>query len=158
MKKARLAYVSPDLAQLIRKADAAQLRRVAAAAAMFAVDRTGLCDPRSQAAQITLAQGNPGDSQQRAEVHQLAEELDEAAWDIQDRVDVGNAPRHSYLHAFAMARAASALCFALDADPLTAALEATYEANAATDDLSSLRAQATTALGQVGVAGQHVGS
>lgn len=146
MTRARLDYVSSDLTRLLQNADAAQLRRVATAVASLAVDRTGLCDPRSQAAQATIEQGTLGEPRQRTEVQQLAEELDLAAWDMQDRVDSGNASRSSYLHAFAVARAASALYFALNADPLTAAMEAMYEANAATNDLGSLRAEATKAL------------
>lgn len=54
--------------------------------------------------------------------------------DLQDRVEEGSADRSEYLTAFARARAAMALWFALEADPLTAAMESAYEAEAATDD------------------------
>lgn len=64
----------------------------------------------------------------------LTEGLDEAAWGVQDRVEAGTADKADYVNAFAKARAANAVWYALDPDPLEAAAEATFEASSAIED------------------------
>ncbi|MFM9559373.1 hypothetical protein ACKI19_44870, partial [Streptomyces caniscabiei] len=64
-------------------------------------------------------------------VNSLVEELDNLQWDVQDRVDTGDADAHEHLYAFSRARAAE--------DPRSAAMEGLYEAAIAIDDLDSLR-------------------
>jgi hypothetical protein len=69
----------------------------------------------------------------------ITEELDETAWDVQDKVDEGLIPEQAYLDAFSKARAVAAVGCALETDPLQAALESVYEAQAATCDLVAIR-------------------
>ena len=80
-----------------------------------------------------------GESPERDALKVLVDELDERAWDVQDEVDAGRAPQEAYLVAFSLARAASAVWFALDSDALQTALEAVYEAQAARGDLAGVR-------------------
>jgi hypothetical protein len=78
----------------------------------------------------------------------LVDELDEAAWEIQERVHSGRLPKDEYLQAFRKARAASAVAFALEPDPRTAALEAVCEAQSAAGDLSPVSAVVLDILGR----------
>ena len=57
----------------------------------------------------------------------------EAAWDLQDRVEAGQARPADYQVAFAQARAAAAIAFAIERTD-AAALDALYEAYHAIDD------------------------
>lgn len=98
----------------------------------------GTSEPNGYAL-AALREGQVGDSHERNALKALVDALDERAWDIQDEVEAGRAAEQQYLDGFALARAASAVWFALDADPLTAALEATYEAQAARGDLEGAR-------------------
>jgi hypothetical protein len=80
------------------------------------------------------------------ELKSLLDELDELAWDIQDEAEAGNVPWDRYSEAFARARAANSLLFALSPDPFVAATEAAYEANAATNDFERVTVIIETAL------------
>jgi hypothetical protein len=79
-------------------------------------------------------------------VQRLTAELDEIAWDAQDKAEQGILPRQAYREAFARARAAAAVGFALEADALHAALESVYETWAATADLDAVRMAVWNAL------------
>lgn len=92
-----------------------------------------------------LAAGAP-DPALRSELDSLTDSLDERAWDLQDQIDAGTAPKDAYLIAFATARAAAAVAAAHNADPAQAALETTYEAQAATGDITPVREAAQAAL------------
>ena len=72
--------------------------------------------------------------------------LDQVAWDIQEMAETGAASYQTYSIAFQRARTASAVGFALERDPLRAALEAVYEAQAAVADLDAVRAVVNDAL------------
>jgi hypothetical protein len=76
----------------------------------------------------------------------LVEQLDERAWDIQDRQASGTAADVDYLSAFGLARAASAIWYALDGSALQAAMESVYEAHAASGELETMRALVYTVL------------
>jgi hypothetical protein len=76
----------------------------------------------------------------------LTEELDEIAWDAQEQAEAGVLPEQAYLAAFARARAAASVGFALEPDALHAALEAVYEAQAALADLEAVRVAVVAAL------------
>ena len=64
----------------------------------------------------------------------LVDELDETAGATQARQHAGAATEDDYLRDFRKARAASAMWFALDPDPLTAAIQSAYEAYHAVAD------------------------
>ena len=140
----RLSTVAPDLVQLLEAQDAATLSSVARRTAAWSVESVGLSDPRLDLA--LAAQEASFDAAQRAEVERLVEELDEAAWDVQERIDAGTADEAAYDVAFGLARAANAVWFAMGSDPREAALEAAYEAQAAQDSADGVRALITDAL------------
>lgn len=142
----RLSSVAADLAQQLATGQPARLRLAAAGAVHLAVERTELAAPQLDAALVALQEGKFGGSPERSAVLQLADELDEIAWDLQQRSEAGNASQEAYLAAFGRARAAAAIGFALDGDALTAALEAVYEAQAAVADLGAIRAAVGSAM------------
>jgi hypothetical protein len=134
---ARLKLLDPRLQQVLRESTDEGRRRVALTVSSLAIDRAGITDPRLAAGLERLQRGGYGDSPERGAVQALTEELDEVAWDIQDQAD--GADNADYAKAFMKARAANALWYALDEDPLEAAAEAAYEAGAAIEDPQSLR-------------------
>ena len=109
--------------------------------------RAAPSDPRLERALNELerpnAQGDDG-----AEVQRLVDELDQIAWKVQAEVHAGRAPEEDYLEAFSSARAASAVAFALDPDPFTAAVESVYEAQSAVRDVARVRALVLDILGR----------
>lgn len=135
----RLETIAPDLVEELARADAAAQRRVATAVANAAIERTQLTAAELNDAFTAIQAEHFGDSPTREGVQRLTDRLDEEQWEIQERVEEGHANTAEHLRAFCAARTASAVYFALDADPKTAALEALYEAHAATDDLEALR-------------------
>jgi predicted transcriptional regulator len=141
----RLELVDPDLSKRLSRMTEMQLRAVALAVSRFAVERTGLSDAIIDRGLAALHEGRYGDPQLRSQLWSLVESLDEIQWDLQDAIDEGRASQDEYEVAFNRARAAHSVYFAQDPDALEAALEATYEANAATDDLAGLRAAVLTA-------------
>ncbi len=76
----------------------------------------------------------------RKVVREAVQRLDEAAWEAGDEADAGRVSEAAHSAAFARARAAAAVEWALDDDPLTAAVEAVYEAHAAGVPLDDVRA------------------
>lgn len=143
----RLSTIASDLSEELEHRPPAQLRRVASVAALLAVDRTELVDPRLAPALSALRDGAPVSSSERSAASQVTDELDERAWSIQEKVDAGELPKQAYLDAFQRARAAASVSFALDPDPVEAAREAVYEAQAAVADLDAIRAAVSRAIG-----------
>lgn len=144
----RLSSVAADLVEQLEAQQPARLRQAAAGAVDLAVARTGVSAPPLDAALAALQEGRFGDSADRVAVLQLADELDEIAWDLQERSEAGTATPEAYMAAFGRARAVAAVGFALDADALAAALEAVYEAQAAVADLDAIRAVVGSALAE----------
>lgn len=142
----RLSSVAPDLVAQLEQHAPELLRKVAGSAADLAVERTQLVDQRLDAALTALRDGRLGDTAERSEVHYLVDELDEIAWDAQEKAESGLVSRQTYSAAFRRARAAASVGFALDSDALNAALEAVYEAQAAVADLDLVRRVVGVAL------------
>ena len=135
----RLQTVLPDLVEYLERLPEPRLRTVAEAVVIAALRAAGLSEVRVERALEALRARAYGDSEQRASVEALADELDEAAWAVQERMDAGEPNEAEYSAAFRRARAAASLWFALDSDPLAAALEASYEAQAAADEATVRR-------------------
>lgn len=130
----RLNTIAPDLVEQLEREPEPRLRTMAEGVVDAALRDAEIRSETVDSALAALRAGRYGESDERSATKALADELDEAAWDIQERVDAGEAEQEDYLSAFRRARAATALWFALDDDPQTAAMEAAYEARAATDD------------------------
>lgn len=142
----RLETRSAELSQLIEAADPDPQRRIAVKVAEAALASVPIDEPELAPALADLAAGRwGGDGAQAATT--LADRLDNLAWDIQDEMEEGTAEQAEYLEAFRRARAVSAVAFALDTDPQTAALEAAYEAEAATENLGLIRGIVNEILG-----------
>jgi hypothetical protein len=142
----RLETRSAELSQLIEAADADPQRRIAVKVAEAALAAVPLDEAELAPALADLTAGRWGGAGAQAATT-LTDRLDDLAFDLQDEVDEGTAEQVEYLEAFRRARAASAVAFALDADPRNAALEAAYEAEAATENLELIRRIVNDVLG-----------
>jgi hypothetical protein len=129
----RLATVAPDLVPQLNSRPQGELRNVVAVVVREAVASTGLDDPLVASALDQIGTGKPG---MNARVQEVAERLDQVAWDIQDAEDEHDSER--YMTAFRRARAASAVAFALDPDS-GSMLESIYEAQAALGSIAAAR-------------------
>lgn len=118
----RLATIAPDLVTQLTSLPEDEQRRIASALAHEAASRTGL-----------------GGEVAGESAEALASRLDEAAWSIQERHEAGQATEHEYLDAFEKARAAWALHYAVEPEPITAVLDTAYETQAALGSLDQLR-------------------
>lgn len=130
----RLSTIAPDLTTKLADMSEADLRGMTVELVDAALRSTELDAQPIDDALGALREGRYGDSAEREGLKALEAELDEQAWDLQDHADRGEADQEEYFAAFKRARAVSAAWFALDGDALQAALEAAYEARAATDD------------------------
>ena len=146
MTNNRLSTIAADLAERLEHQPPAKLREVAAIAALLAIERTNLTDPRLDACRIALRDRIPGDQAARSAVQEMTVELDEVAWNAQDAAAQGSHDTDTYLRAFKRARAAAAVGFALEPDVLHAALESVYEAQAAVNDIDAVRSAVQHAL------------
>jgi hypothetical protein len=77
----RLSTVAADLTEQLEHRPSSQLRRVATTAALLAVARTRLVDPRLDAALAAIREGAAGDREECSAVLRATEELDEKALD-----------------------------------------------------------------------------
>lgn len=139
MKENRLELLDQDLSALLQKASVSQQRNVALIASQFALERNSLNDPIVTQALKAMEIGNYDDESLREKIESLVNQLDEIQWDLQEKMDAGEAELSAYLTAFQQARSANSLYFALDTDAFNAATESIYEADAATDDLVTLK-------------------
>ena len=135
----RLSTVAADLPARLEAQPAETLRKVAVAVALLAVERTQLADSRLEGALQSLTNTTAVPPELRSAVQQATDELDEIAWEAQDKADEGLLDQQDYQQAFRRARAAACVGFALEPDAIHAALESVYEAQAATGDLSVVR-------------------
>jgi hypothetical protein len=146
MPDTRLDLIDPVLSGRLQQLSARQLRHITYTICTLALERTGVRDPVIAAAMDIVKTGRYDDVSRREQLDILVERLDAQQWDLQDAVAAGHADEGAYLLAFAQARAAHAVYFALDADPFIAATEAIYEAQAAIDEIDVIRAAISTAL------------
>lgn len=127
------------LFQELSNLDEKRQRRIVLEICKLAVKQNEVDDPRLQDGLELLKKETYGDSPQRKAIESLILELDEIAWNIQDRVGTGTANKDEYLKAFQRARAVNAVWFGLDQDLSKAVSEAIYEANAAIDNINELK-------------------
>ncbi len=126
----RLDSFARDVAVALHRAAPELQRRAAEFAADWAVARTGLAHP-------ALGAGSAED------VAALVAELDDVYFAVSDGRDAGRCSTEDVVAAFGRARAASAVEFVRRGEPA----EAIYEAAAAVEDWSELRAALLARLG-----------
>jgi hypothetical protein len=144
MSDNRLDLIDPGLSAILQHLSARQLRHITYTICNLALERTGVRDPVIDEAMKALKIGQYDSVSLHERLGLLVERLDQNQWDVQDAVDAGQADEGAYICAFAQARAAHAVYFALYADPFTAATEAIYEAQAAMNDRDSIKAVIST--------------
>lgn len=136
----RISSVAAGLPDRARQMSDGELRDLARRSAEWAVSRTGVQDPAIDAGLEALTSGRPSQDA-RIAVHKAVERLDQVAFEMQVGVDSGGASEEDYLRAFAQARAAAAVQYALADDPREAAMESMYEAQAADGSVDELLAE-----------------
>jgi hypothetical protein len=141
----RLASADPELAVRLAVAPTWARAVAALAACRAVVAATGVVDPRVDAALAAAREGQIGESPEHDAVLVLGDELDDAAWTVQEAVDQGLADQADFEAAFARARAVTAVDVLLDGEP-DGPPEAIYEALYATDDVDALRRAVLDAL------------
>ena len=130
----RLQTIAPELAQRLSNASPSARRRASLVAAGFAISTSRLTDSDVLRQLSELRSAGALEPGADAWLAGLIETLDDAAWQIQDQVDAGNASPADHLEAFARARAVASLAYAAVDDTS----ECVYEAAAAAQDPASL--------------------
>jgi hypothetical protein len=129
----RLETVDKDLVKRLKHATSEELRAAALNACRHAIDYVGFADQPVVEGLRSLERGIYGDPLTRSALDSLANSLDEVACEIEKSAN-GNDDLEASHATFSKAREARAVYFALDSDALFGAMEAIYEANAATDE------------------------
>ena len=145
MIQSRLFLVSPKVAEQIRQCGPDQLRNVVCRACSTAVQLTGLTDERVTTALGLICDGR-GDDTLAGEMSGLVQELDNDAWDLQDKVEIGEAEQADCVRAFAKARAAASVAFAIRRTDVSA-VESLYESFHAINDFATFTRVVEAALG-----------
>lgn len=143
---ARLERINPDLFDRLRSASAIQQRAAARAACRFALDYNDLVGPIIDASWEAIETAKYGDSRPRKQLKAFVSQLEVVQGKVRDCVEEGQASRAHYIAAFRRARAANSIYYALSSDTFEAAIESTYEANAATSDIEGLVRAISSAL------------
>ena len=133
MTQPGLVQISPELVDMLRQSTDETRHQIVERACLLAVQRAGVAAPKLTEALDVIRRRSFGIPDLRSQVDALTQELDEIAWDIQDRVEVGDAAEAEYRRAFVKARAAAAIGFALDGS-LAASFDSLYEAYYAIDN------------------------
>jgi hypothetical protein len=129
--RSRLDTVDPKLAADLTKLSSAAQRRVSIEVARLAVEHTELTDAVVKHALTLLERSAGPNADVEPALESVVDNLDQLAFDLNDRAEANQANDVDYEHAFGQARAAAAVAAAFDPDSLHAALEAVYEALAA---------------------------
>jgi hypothetical protein len=144
----RWGTIGVDLGDLIDHATPVQQRAAVAAAAILAAERTGLTDEPVPEA-IELLRAGRIDAGLRNRLVELADDIDDQAFDKQDEVDEGRAEYSDHQAIFRRARAATALAVAMEEDAREAAAEGIYEAyHALGSDSGAIDAAIRSIFGQ----------
>lgn len=128
-----LSFVDATLPDRLNAAGPEAQRAVARNVALAAAEHTGLDDERL-ASVLALLRADAAEVPDLTAVNAAVEDLDNAAFDAQERLDDGIGTEDDYARAFTRARAATALVAAFADDPTEAAEDAIYEAYHGTDE------------------------
>jgi len=140
---ARMETLDPEIVRRLSRADETRLRRVAIAVSEFALERANLQSPLAREALDSLRKTGAVSPKVREDLRTLTDSLDDQyfklheAADDTDRAAVARGVGREgapWILMFYKARAANAAFFACERDPLVAALESAYEANATLSD------------------------
>lgn len=134
----RLSLIDVALADRLSAARPEVQRAVARKVALVAAEHTGLNDERFDSI-LAMLRADGTQPPDLTTAIAAVEDLDNAAFDAQDRVDDSTGSEDDDARAFTKARAATALVAAFADDPAEGAEDAIYEAYNATQDMALLR-------------------
>ena len=127
MSRSGLMSICSELVDLLDRSTEDERYRIVERACLLAIRRSGVSDPRLVDALDAIRRRDFTPPHLCVQVDTLTQELDEAAWGVQDRIETGDATEVEYHQHFAKARAVAAVGFALDGSA-TASFESLYEA------------------------------
>ncbi|MDP9930707.1 hypothetical protein J2X92_002941 [Variovorax paradoxus] len=130
----RLQSKDPDVAQRLMLATSLQRRRIAIAAAEWALRMNSLNELELIDVTKSLRENAKLSADGKLKLEALVKEFDDECFEVEN----SGAAERDYMQLFGKARAVSALLFAAGDDSFTAAAEAIYEASVATDDEKQL--------------------
>jgi hypothetical protein len=130
----RLNTVAESLAAKLDGSSSGQQRKASVMACEIALQAVGLDMPITSEALEQLRQNGKLSKEQIAKLNDLAAQLDEKYFDIQDQDGNDATLKAEGLRLFSQARAVSSLSFAGGENPLIAAKESIYEASMSFDD------------------------
>ncbi|MEU6130989.1 hypothetical protein ABZ805_17610 [Saccharopolyspora sp. NPDC047091] len=129
----RLSLIDPALLERIEAVGPDVQRTLARAVALAAIEHTRLDDERLTPV-IEQLRAPADEAPDLATASAAVDDLDNAAFDAQDRFDSGLGTEEDYVRAFTRARAASAALAAFGDSSAEAASDALYEAYHAADE------------------------
>lgn len=134
----RLEIIDKELADALVRVPEEKLRMITGEVVGFVIKRSKL--DNSLVAEALTSLGSKPEANILKSVEKLVNDLDKKQWDLKSKVEMGRVEKDEYLSAFRQARAANALLYALESNPLIAARESIYEAfTALGEDKSELR-------------------
>jgi hypothetical protein len=140
MVKYRLQVTEPELLNVLRSQSSERLRKIAIEVCRFALERSELSSPLVDEAMGFLKRGYPVPARVKTDLRDFVDRLDRQYFDLKEAAEAADNGDEMWHPTFHKARAAAAVLFACEEDPLFAAAEAADEARvAAHDDTSGLR-------------------
>lgn len=130
----RLDNVASDVVNKLHQADSGRQRAASIVACQLAIKATQIDNPIVLNALSLLQKDGKLSSEMRSCLNDLAAELDEEYFVLQDKVENSVETSADYLRVFAQARAIAATAFAGGDDPCVAAMESIYEASVCFED------------------------
>jgi hypothetical protein len=130
----RLKTVADSLAAKLDASNSEQQRKACVLACELALQAAGLNIPIASEALNQLRQNGKLSQEEIEKLRNLAAQLDEKYFNIQDQDESGAALKAEALRLFSQARAVSSLSFAGGEDALIAAKESIYEASMSFED------------------------
>ena len=135
----RLELLEPSLVKKIKLIDPVKRRAYLLEICRYALAHAWLTDDVVNKIMADLESGAyPKARRHKMALEGLLDELESRQLALRKQVNAGEAPLQDFQEAYALARAANTLLFALDPDSYIALTEATYEAYSITQDLKAV--------------------
>lgn len=134
----RLEMVAKDLAEKLRLTDTSTQRAAALYACELALQAAPTMNPDVLSAVEELRQNGRLKNQTLMKLNDLAANLDQQYFDLQEKAEEDPVVHFEYLRLFSQARAVAALSFAGGEHALISAMEAIYEASVTVEDATQI--------------------
>lgn len=140
MEETRLHLLDRNLAQSIARLNEIHIHTLIIAVCKLTIERSGLENPLTEQALNQLQERKYNNQKLIENLTNLTEKLDEAQWDLLEKMKEGEQIEEEQTKIFKQARTANTLLIAISDDSLETTLETVYESIAATDDINTIKA------------------